>query len=343
MSELNEIYGPTLALPSEVSGILISGAPAPNEAVNGLYELGEPINGKPAFYFGTHVIASFYSDLYALYHTDWLIPDADNEIWNLGPYGTGPVSDGVQSDPYPTVVGLGEQRATLPAAMVQAASQEHNLDAFPSAALLAGSATNDLSALPVGFEPWSYPPNQLGGVEQFPMLFWVHPRPAISSFPIRIAGTAGTITNELTGMVTAFDNNIVTTVSVVPNQWQRFFISADSPDSITSVRFQAVSQPAGLLIPVLDGLKTDELFITPNFRLLDFRVRSGAPFNRVEIARLNVDGITIDKIIVALALGGRLNGNLIYNITPEANDSFRSPEAAAAMATLLANGWTITR
>ena len=83
--------------------IIISDAPAPREDVNGVYIRGDDVTGRPAYYFNEYVIANLTGNFYALYNENSLIPDADNEIWTLGPDGIGPVTDGLLGEPYPTV------------------------------------------------------------------------------------------------------------------------------------------------------------------------------------------------------------------------------------------------
>lgn len=213
----------------------------------------------------------------------------------------------------------------------------------PEANTISAGPANFLASLPSALEPVSFPPTELGDVEGFPMICWVWPEADVNFINIRIAGTAGAMINELTGVSTAFDDNLVMSVPVVPERWQRVVIAANSPQAITKIRFQSIGKPVGQLVPLLDGSPTEEFVININYRILDFRVFSGVSFSYIQFDRAVVDGIAIDKMIIALARGEKSDGTLVYNGTSESADSFRSAEAAEALTTLLSRGWTITR
>lgn len=359
MAELNEMYGDAMELPTSVSGIALSNAPAPHEGANGVYTRGDNVAGLPAYYFNGYAIANLVGHIYALYDENWLYPDADNEIWNLGPDGVGPVTVGLLAEPFPSVEFVGVDTDSPPTAMLQTTSTTNTLETYsiqenpqpyaplsiglPTAAVFAPSPENILNDFPAAFDTTSYPPTYLGQWDEFPSFFWVRPDVGVTSIPVRIRGTIGTLINRLTGSTTAFGSDSTVSVPVVANKWQRFSLSANSPDNITSVRFPANGSRIGALIPILEGLKNNEFYIVGNYDILDIRIAGPLSYKRVDIPQRNVDGATIDKLLIALSQGAIENGTFVYSETPEAADSYRSDSALTAMATLLAKGWTLTR
>lgn len=359
MTDLIDLYGETMVLPTGVGGILVSDVFAPHENANGLYVAGADINGFPAYYWDTYVIANLSGHVYALYDKDWLYPDADNEIWNFGPEGTGPVTAGLLGEPFPSLELIPSNVEPVPEAMLQPTSNVNNLEMYslyttaeveaasgvrlPLAASFAPSIPNLLNDFPDAFAPRSFTSQHLGNWQRFPLLFWVCPHSDVTAIILRITGTDGTLINSLDGTATAFGNDDQITLPVVPQKWQAFFIEVSSPSAISRFRFQATGSKIGALVPVLDGLNTNEFYIVGNYDILDFKVTEPLRYKRLDIPFRNVDGSSIDKLLVALAQGAIQNGNFVYNNTPEAADSFRSQEALAAMQSLFNRGWTITR
>lgn len=359
MSGLNELYGKTMVLPSPTSGISFSGAPSPHEAANGLYLSGNSINSLPAYYFNGYVIANLVGHIYALYDENWLYPDADNEIWNLGTDGTGPVTAGLLGEPFPTVAWVGSEFVEMPDATLQNLSTLNALGNYyimdtpssdslsavtlPLAISLAPTIPHLLNDFPSAFVPKSYPSPALGQWKYYPIAFWVRPATTITTIPLRIRGTFGTLTNCLSGANMEFENDVTVSLTVVPERWQCFLMSAYNPNAITLFRFQATGTYLGALLPILNGLTTNEFYIIGNYDVVDLGINEPLSYRRVEMPSRKVGGSLIDKLIIALARGDTENGNLIYNNTPEAADSFRSNDALSAMQSLLSKGWTITR
>lgn len=266
MTALNQLYGAALAMPSQISGILISDAPAPHEGANGLYVLGTELNGNPTYYFEDYLIANVGFG-YALYHTDnvsALINEHTTyygglEIWMLGEEANGPVGSGLMGEPYPTLQGVSVDGAILPSALLHGESPVNPLEAYPSATVLPGYPTNAVSlpvavGLPTSPEnlvsnpvannlPASsiHPVNSFGSALQppgFPAYLIRPPSPSFSvrsgssTLQIKVQTASGgrfCILNQSNWTSTEFADSASTLgIELLPNQWNLISIQAEN-------------------------------------------------------------------------------------------------------------------
>lgn len=382
MSDLNEIYGAALALPSELSGILISDAPAPHEGASGLYALGPELNGFPTYYFGDYVIANWYGDNYALYHKDWAVPDADNEIWYLGPQGTGPVLGGLLDEPYPTLQGVGAEGGGLPAALLQEGSPENDLPKYPSASTLPVSPVNPVTvpqasnlptssanrisspaanALPLSslnsvgtFSPAITPPG-------FPSYLIQPDSPSISvrsgssNLYFKVITTSGSryrLVNRTTGVESAYANSDATiTISLRANEWNLIGVEVEGGLG-TDIKNFDVNRNLGYIGGSFVFHFTGHC---PRYftlggggygaKLLNIELPLSMPLNYFQGISVGLSAEVIDRLLIACDAGAGTvtNASLVFNNNPGSSDQLRSDAGLTALNSLLFKGWTITR
>lgn len=383
MNELNEIYGAALALPSEVSGILISGTPAPYEAANGIYlETGDTLGGRPVYSNDQgYYISAPEGDDYALYDTVDPLPGGGFELYNLGPDGLGPVTAGQLAEPFPIVQVAGSGSFGISGGLIQGPSTPTPLSQYPSASTLPASPANPVtvpaaSSLPTSPEnPVStpaatvLPASSLHPVSNFssalqppgfPAYIVPPASPAISirsgyaAVYIKVQTASGgrfRILNQSTGTNTGYADSMTTLgIALLPNQWNLIVIQAENqnPGDIRNLDINSSSYIAADFVLHFDGHCPRYGTLGGGFmgvRLLDFEVAASATINYWGLGRLGMSANLLDRLLIAFDAGAAnpSNGSIAFSNNPGSADALRSPAALAALNSLLQKGWTITR
>jgi len=241
--------------------------------------------------------------------------------------------------------------AAPPPATTQATGPVNTIGALPSATLFPTPAgANDLADFPAALQP-----------PGFPAYLIEPPSPSVS---VRSGSSAifmkvqtmdvsqYRIRNHRTGTVTAFTNSgMPIGVPLRPNDWNllTFEVQGDLADGVRNLYINEGADKisgsfvihASRYVPRAVNL-VGATWLSIN--LLDLQLPESTSFLHYwNLSRTNLSAQLIDRLLIVADRGGETFGGLAYSKNPGSPDALRSPAALAALNSLLAKGWTITR
>lgn len=238
----------------------------------------------------------------------------------------------------------------LPSASVQAASTPHEVGSLPASGTVPVSPVNPVAT----FSSALMPPG-------FPSYLVEPPSPAVSvrsgssAIFIKVVTMDGSqyrVRNHRTGAVTLFvASSVVVAVALKPNDWNllTFEVQGDLENGVKNLDInEGGTRISGSFVLHASryfpryGTLSGATYLAVN--LLDLQLpASTGNLNYWNLGRTNLSAQLIDRLLITADNATNPTGALAYSNNPGSPDALRSTAAMAALNSLLAKGWTITR
>jgi len=238
----------------------------------------------------------------------------------------------------------------LPAAAVQAASTPHEVGSLPASGTLPVSPVNPVANFSSALKPPGFPAYLIEPPS--PALSVRSGSPGIFIKVQTVDGSKYRIRNHRTGTVTAFATSGFTiAVPLRPNDWNllTFEVQGDLADGVKNLDInEGGNRISGSFVIHASryfpryGSLAGATWLSVN--LLDLQLpESMSLLNYWNLSRTNLSAQLIDRLLIVADTATATIGVLAYSNNPGSPDALRSPAALAALNSLLAKGWTITR